>query len=1050
MRAVAGKLARTGAAVATTASLVGLATGLAARPASDAQGAPLGCDVMHRQRSCGPENATSRTMARPRAAFPTVLAGVPGASVATLTAALPPLFGFRGVVAWFRATPVAFADDGADCAEPVCDDKKELFKSSFLAAAGKGRKDMGGKDKECPLSRSELGRSTWEFLHTTAAYYPEQPSPEQQVAARQLIESIGVLYACKHCREHFQHHVEANPPDVSSRTALALWLCQAHNLVNEVLDKPQFSCDAKAIDRRWRTGCRMLAPPAERGAGPATHDPSREGLPAAFPSELKKACLPARLSRPVPLGEAGDWEQVVKKENPLESMLVPRLAQGGVDDDYEMEKFLVEVGSPLTPSQSTHAEAAPLPPPQQQQLEIARAQPLKKVARYAGRSLGPVHGTPVVGPQRSGSLKTDTVRAGSTPISSFSQDPASSNQQHGKELSTDDLLAMFDTGQTKGTPGHEKSALDHKHEADEEVVFVIQSLGSLRLQGPHRTTRSVVITKTSEIATYKREFVETVVEEVEAVLANTKVPACHGKATLLRTKDRYFLTDERLQASAEARKSLSMGDLWFISKKHFKGAEKSVWVFRSMWHGANSNGVVQVEPVSSNFAPRAVSNKWSDRTRVFVARGPNVEHEIAMVGALERLAPGQPPVLEALVDGRSKLPSLAIRGSDGLVEDIVAQFSLNEDQQKVLRVVDGWICGEGTVDPVALVHGAFGSGKSKLAQALIIFLSRVAPPSQVRICVAGATNVAVDNILKGLLEDHEFDKFARVGSVRSVDRSIMPHLLHYHERGFAQAVKDAQHQLRQLGRDAPQEVLHALQNTSLKALEAKQRELEKSCQVIGVTCCSSVREQLVSLFNQPGQTTVCIVDEASQAVEPLSMLPIANSNASLVVLIGDPLQLPPVTVCRGDPLKASKGGYAHGGTPMFERLCAFKTPILLSTQYRCHPAISDLASQLFYGGRVRSGIKPEDRPALVSELGPLTFVDIFNGEEQQTRASSFVNPQEQRLAVFIIQQLLQLGIEAAQIGVITLYRAQAAAIQSALSQVEGNVAVSTVDAFQGA
>ncbi|GBG25262.1 FAD-linked sulfhydryl oxidase ALR [Hondaea fermentalgiana] len=139
---------------------------------------------------------------------------------------------------------------GPDCAEPVCDDKKEMF----MGMMGKGAKGANGAKKECPLTRGQMGRSTWEFLHTTAAYYPDKPSEEQQHAARGLIEAMSLLYACAHCREHFRNHVEAHPPDVSSRASFERWLCDAHNEVNEVLGKPKFDCSK--IQERWRTGCR--------------------------------------------------------------------------------------------------------------------------------------------------------------------------------------------------------------------------------------------------------------------------------------------------------------------------------------------------------------------------------------------------------------------------------------------------------------------------------------------------------------------------------------------------------------------------------------------------------------------------------------------------------------------------------------------------------------------------------------------------------------------------------------------------------------------------
>ena len=43
---------------------------------------------------------------------------------------------------------------------------------------------------------------------------------------------------------------------------------------------------------------------------------------------------------------------------------------------------------------------------------------------------------------------------------------------------------------------------------------------------------------------------------------------------------------------------------------------------------------------------------------------------------------------------------------------------------------------------------------------------------------------------------------------------------------------------------------------------------------------------------------------------------------------------------------------------VFERLSSIGVPTqLLSTQYRCHPLLSGLASRLFYGGRLTDGVR---------------------------------------------------------------------------------------------
>lgn len=99
------------------------------------------------------------------------------------------------------------------------------------------------------VTKEELGRSTWTFLHTLAAQFPQKPSKQQQRDAKELMAIISRLYPCKTCAEHFKEVLKTNPPKTSSGAALTQWMCQVHNIVNKSLGKPEFPCEQ--VDFRW-------------------------------------------------------------------------------------------------------------------------------------------------------------------------------------------------------------------------------------------------------------------------------------------------------------------------------------------------------------------------------------------------------------------------------------------------------------------------------------------------------------------------------------------------------------------------------------------------------------------------------------------------------------------------------------------------------------------------------------------------------------------------------------------------------------------------------
>ncbi|PRQ22705.1 putative thiol oxidase [Rosa chinensis] len=94
-----------------------------------------------------------------------------------------------------------------------------------------------------PVTKEGLGRSTWTFLHTLAAQYPDNPT-RQQKDVKELMSILSQMYPCKECADHFSRNSKAG-----SHAEFSQRLCHVHNTVNRSFNKVVFPCER--VDARW-------------------------------------------------------------------------------------------------------------------------------------------------------------------------------------------------------------------------------------------------------------------------------------------------------------------------------------------------------------------------------------------------------------------------------------------------------------------------------------------------------------------------------------------------------------------------------------------------------------------------------------------------------------------------------------------------------------------------------------------------------------------------------------------------------------------------------
>ncbi|KAI4296287.1 hypothetical protein L6164_036256 [Bauhinia variegata] len=200
---------------------------------------------------------------------------------------------------------------------------------------------------------------------------------------------------------------------------------------------------------------------------------------------------------------------------------------------------------------------------------------------------------------------------------------------------------------------------------------------------------------------------------------------------------------------------------------------------------------------------------------------------------------------------------------------------------------------------------------------------------------------------------------------------------------------------------------------------------------------------------------VVIIDEAAQAVEPATLVPLTNQ-CKKVFLVGDPAQLPATVISD----IAKNHGY---GTSLFERLKLAGYPVkMLKTQYRMHPEIRSFPSKEFYEDSLEDGedvrLRTEREWHDYRCFGPFCFFDVHEGTEARPGSgSSWINDEEVDFVLLLYQNLVTkypVLKSGNQVAIISPYSQQVKLFQRRFEEVFGVpsekiVDVCTVDGCQG-
>lgn len=332
---------------------------------------------------------------------------------------------------------------------------------------------------------------------------------------------------------------------------------------------------------------------------------------------------------------------------------------------------------------------------------------------------------------------------------------------------------------------------------------------------------------------------------------------------------------------------------------------------------------------------------------------------------------------------------------------------------------------------LCLIQGPPGTGKTQVITEICLQLFKLNPA--IRILICSETHIAVNNVLCRIAENNNYIRIVRLRDKEKDDliddfspETIIKKYLEWASVAFE-------------NKEAIDILIEELRDTTEKSLE---KALSLSANIAGMTC---NRAAAYNFRDSTEMFDVAIIDEVCKATLPEILSPLLISQKA--ILIGDPMQLPPVFCSEDhDVIKSIDNCKLNEYMYIDHLFNESNSAVILDTQYRMVDQIGDMISQLFYNGKLKNGRSK----SIVNSMCWINY-DLKQNWPPKTELYSdkprIYNLDECNIISKLIPNLIK-EYPDASIAVIAPYRAQVFELRKECRSYE-SVRIDTVDGFQG-